>query len=165
MAGRGRLAKQVRTRLELVGEEKLNQDPLEEVSFGKPVHQHVKEFGIIFGIIALIVAGVVAYKGGPYPWLLGSVLTSAVLVFLGYTAPKVLYPLWKAWMAIAMFLGTIMTTIILSIAWILMLVPIAFLLKIIGKKVMDLSYEPSKESYWETREEKYKSFKLLERQF
>ena len=68
-------------------------------------------------------------------------------------------------MAGARKINVVMTFIILSIAWTIVVVPISLLLRIIGKKVMDMSYDLSAQSYWETRDEKLNDFKHLERQF
>ena len=90
---------------------------------------------------------------------------SALLLGLGYFAPAVLLPVWSGWMAFATQLGHVMTFVIVSILWFLVAIPVGMLLKIIGKKVMDLSYNAPVDSYWEERSEKYHDFKLLERQF
>ncbi|MCI5064359.1 SxtJ family membrane protein [bacterium] len=137
---------------------------LEERSYGKTKRQHIKEFGCLFGIICAAIAGYKFYTGDIQPGLIALAVTT-FFIGTGYLAPLVLYPLWAGWMAFAHFLGIIMSFVFVSVTWFVIAVPLAILLKVIGKKVMDLSFDRSVESYWEDREEKYHDFKLLERQF
>jgi hypothetical protein len=139
---------------------------LDELYYKRPVRQHVKEFGAIFGVIFLAI-------GSWYLWRRGEFYsTPNILITLGFAFPLLAYfatpvmlPLWKGWMAFATGLGVVMTGLILSIMWTLVLIPIAFLLRIIGKRVMDTTFDRAVPTYWESREERVHDFKLLERQF
>lgn len=138
---------------------------LDEKSFGKPIRQHVKEFGALFGLIALLFIGYAMYKSlALYLVAIGAV-AAVFFIGSGYLFPAVLHPAWKAWMGMAHYMGIVMTTLILSIAWIIVVIPVAVLLKVVKKKVMDLTYDPAIESYWNDRADKYHDFKLLENQF
>ena len=171
MAGGRGLAEEVRTRLEdeqAIGAVKNTTGKvhyLDELSFRKPIRQHVAEFAAVFAVIFLGIAAVKIYKGGSLN--VAGIWTGAalVLITLGYKAPAVLHPLWKGWMKFAHVLGLVMTTLILAVAWTVALLPTAFGLKIFGVKVMDLSFDRSTKTYWENREAKSNNFKLLERQF
>ena len=166
--GRG-LARQVRTGLAVNGIPKQMEesplDYLDELWFRKPIRKHLSEFAVVFALIFTLIGGFVVYNNGlvirSIYWFGGSLF----LLFLGFYFPHALHPFWKGWMKFAHVLNKFVTGIILSFMWIVVLVPIAFLLKIIGKKVMDLSYDPSVETYWEEREAKLHDFKLIERQF
>jgi uncharacterized membrane protein (DUF485 family) len=137
---------------------------LDQLYFGKPKRQHLREFGCLFGAIF---GGIAAYQmyHGNLDTSYGFIVATTVCAFLAYTAPIVLYPLWSGWMAFANGLGHVMSFVFVGITWVVMAVPLAFLLRLIGKKVMDLSFDRSVESYWEEREEKQHDFQLLERQF
>ncbi len=187
MAGEGKLAGNIRARLDesqevntekkgtpemtlikddsKAGASKKKASVLEENYYGKPKRIHVQEFACIFAIIAFAVAGYKLYYYADIPYASVASLIGAALVLLGYRAPIVLYPLWKGWMALAHVLGTCMTFLILSAMWFVVALPIAVILKVIGKKVMDLRYDQKLTTYWEDRPEKYHDFKLLERQF
>jgi hypothetical protein len=54
-------------------------------------------------------------------------------------------------MGLAIVLGFVMSRIILSILFYLILTPISFLAKISGKKFMVLKFDKSIETYWEKR--------------
>jgi hypothetical protein len=68
-------------------------------------------------------------------------------------------------MSFAHRLGLLVTTIILTLVWILVAIPTGIVLRLVGKKVMDVTYRTAEQSYWITRSEKSNDFKLLERQF
>lgn len=172
MAREGQLARNVRAGLDAVSLQVLEggaatpePGPLDEISFGKPIRRHVWEFACIFALIGCAVAAWILYKGGSFATGAGLITAAAVLLMTGAFAPTVLLPVWRSWMLFAHYLGIVMSTLIVAIAWTIMLVPVAILLKLIGKKVMDLSFDRSVSSYWEERDQKYHDFKLLERQF
>ncbi|MEZ4752903.1 MAG: SxtJ family membrane protein [Bdellovibrionota bacterium] len=165
--GRG-LARQLRTGLEdsktMISEE-TPVHYLDEFWFRKPIRRHVAEFAIVFALISAVIGGVIVYKHGIVSRSLYWFAAAFILLVLGYRLPQVLHPFWKGWMKLANILNKLVTGLILSIMWMIVLVPIAFILKLIGKKVMDLSYDPQAKSYWEDREVKLHDFTLIERQF
>jgi hypothetical protein len=132
---------------------------------GKPVRQHVREFAAIFATIFCAVGAFKLYRGAPLS--LGLIWGGCGIGFaaLGYTAPAVLHPLWRAWMKLAHYLSIVMTFVILSLAWSIGFVPMAYILKIVGIKRIDVSYRSGVDSYWEKRDPKYDDFKRLELQF
>jgi hypothetical protein len=68
--------------------------------------------------------------------------------------PKPLLPLWNAWMAFSHAIGMVMSSIILSILWILVFGAYAVCLKIIGLVVR----APVKQSYWHDVSEDHDDF-------
>jgi hypothetical protein len=139
--------------------------PLDEMWMGKPVRQHVREFAAIFATIFCAVGAFKLYRGAPLS--LGLIWGGCGIgvAALGYTAPAVLHPLWRAWMKLAHYLSIVMTFVILSLAWSIGFVPMAYILKIVGIKRIDVSYRSGVDSYWEKRDPKYDDFKRLELQF
>jgi hypothetical protein len=170
MAGKGGLAEQIRVGLETepavkpAGKDKVR-DPLDELSYGKPVSQHVREFGVLMGAVFVAIAAIQIYKHGsttgPFVWS----LLAGLFVSLGLLAPRALHPAWKGWMAFAHVLGFVSTTIILSVAWTIMLVPLGFLLRVLSIRVMDMTFRAPVQTYWESRDPKLDDFQLLRRQF
>lgn len=170
MAGARRLADEVRAGLGSDPKEGLtkvaNQDssPLTEKWMGKPVRQHVREFGAIFGTICFTVCAFKLYRGSTdVAQIWGGV--GAAFAALGYFLPRVLLPVWRGWMKLAHYLSIAMTFVILAAAWTIGFVPMAYLLKVLRIKAMDLSYRADVTSYWETRDPKYDDFKRLELQY
>lgn len=148
-----------------VTQERPQRSVLDVIEHKKTIRQHVKEFASIFAIIAMGFAAYAWYYQGSLFNFSAALSIAALLLVTGYTIPIVLYPLWKIWMALAMGLGFIVTTIVLFIMWVCVFIPISIALKAIGKHVMDTTFDRSVTSYWNDRDEKYHDFKLLERQF
>lgn len=172
MAGKGSLAEKIRVGLK---EEKavqlslvtstLQKDPLDGLYFRKTIRQHVKEFACVMSLVALAIAGYKIYRHADYSWGLGLIALALLILFLGYLTPHILRPIWRGWMYLAEKLGYVMSIVILSIAWTLALIPIAFMVKLFRARTMDLTFRTSVESYWEKRDPKYDDFQLLKRQF
>ena len=171
MAGARRLANEVRTGLDEVVVKTpqkailLKEYPLDEMWMGKSVRQHVREFATIFATIFCAVGAFKLYRGAPLNTGLVWGGLGLVVATLGYRAPVALHPLWRAWMKLAHYLSIVMTFVIVSAVWCIGLVPMAYLLKILGIKRIDLSYRSGVDSYWEKRDVKYDDFKRLELQF
>lgn len=171
MARERGLAEQVRTGLDqsqagpklVVLSKPIVIDPLDEVTYRKTARQHVREFACVMATFFLVIAGIKLFIGKPsaYYWI----ALAVPFVGLGYLAPRVLLPIWRGWMKFAVGLSVVMTTIILSIAWLVMFIPVGILFKLIGKRVMDTRFGAPVETYWEVRNPKHNDFKLLERQF
>jgi len=140
--------------------------PLDEKFFGKPLRLHLREFAATFGAIMCIIAAVQLYRGKPYPLPAGFAVGSLFLYLIGIQAPLLLKPLWRGWMGLAHVLGMVSTFILLSACWMVVVLPMALVLKLVGKRVMTMGFRnPEILSYWETKSEASHDFKLLERQF
>lgn len=172
MAGKGTLAKEIRTGL--IEEPSLHLrlvnsapdiDPLDQLYFRKSIRQHVREFACVIGIVSLIIAGFRVYKHADFKWGIGLLILAIFVVFLGYEKPSFLQPLWRAWMNIAEKIALVVSMVILSIAWTFVLVPIALIVRFFKTRVMDLSFRAPVESYWEVRDKKNDDFQLLKRQY
>lgn len=142
-----------------------SKNPLDVIEHRKPVRQHIWEFGCIFSIIFLAIGAYQSQTRSIVQPALISLAASGGLLSLAKFAPSLLLPVWKGWMKFAMFLGTYMTLLIVSIAWTIVVIPTGLLLRLLGKSVMDMKYGVATESYWEDREDKMNDFQLLERQF
>lgn len=146
-------------------ERKAGSSVLDALEHKKPIRQHVREFACIFSIIALGVSGYYLHWEQSTTVFVAGICAAVCLLFLGYVTPIVLYPVWKAWMTLALALGFVVTGIVLFFMWVAIFIPLALTLRLIGKRVMDLTFDRSVSSYWNDRDEKFHDFKLLERQF
>lgn len=95
-------------------------------------------FGVIGGLLALKQV-VIA------PYLLA---LAAGFLIVALLVPQALRPIEWIWMQVANVLGFIMTRIILTLVYIFLITPMRFLLLALGKKTLDLRFDPSLETYW-----------------
>lgn len=176
MAGERGLAEQVRTGLEPQPMQSKMQEvpvlrviqgknPLDQLFHGRKVREHIREFGALFALIFAVISAFVFYRHGSDTKALTYLGIGSVVLLLGARAPAVLHPVWSGWMKFAEKLSVVTTFAILMVAWSLLVVPMALLLRVLRVKVMNMDYRLPVDSYWETRAERLHDFKLLERQF
>ncbi|MBS1668120.1 MAG: hypothetical protein JST58_12145 [Bacteroidetes bacterium] len=85
-------------------------------------------------MIVLITAMMIAYKYSHHNWILTSAIVLGILSFLSETAVSYIDGIW---MKIAHILGTISNSIILTLIFFLVVVPIGFVKKYFFKKSTD----------------------------
>ena len=136
---------------------------LEEIKNIKSEKSDLRNFGIIIGIVLLIISGFLFWKEKESFQLF---LAIGITLFLTATAiPAVLKPFYWIWMIFAIILGWFMTRVILSLLFFLILTPIGLTLRFFGKKFLELRWDNSKESYWNFRTNEHLQNKNYEKQF
>ena len=104
-----------------------------------------RSFGIVFFIIFFLIA--------LYPLLsdqeirLWALIISAIFLILGLLKSKLLTPLNKLWFRFGIFLGKIITPIIMGIIFFFVVTTIGLIMRLIGKDLLNLKYNKEK-SYW-----------------
>jgi len=110
-----------------------------------------KSFGIVFFTVFLIIAIWPLLNGyGVRYW---SLIISIVFLILGILDSKILTPLNKTWFKIGILLGNVISPIIMSIIFFLVVTPTSFIMKILGKDLLNLK-KNTKNSYWITKQNK-----------
>jgi hypothetical protein len=111
-----------------------------------------REFGLTVGIAFIVLGALLLWRHKTaYPYMFG---VGTALVLLGLVVPAILSPIQKAWMAMAKGMGWVMTNVILSITFFLVLTPISFAMRLCGKRPLDLKIDRSASTYWHRREAK-----------
>ena len=101
-----------------------------------------KSFGIVFFIVFILIA--------LYPLLNGqeirlwALIISAVFLILGLLKSKLLTPLNKLWFRFGIFLGKIISPIIMGFIFFLVVTPIGLIMRLLGKDVLNLKYNKEK---------------------
>lgn len=121
----------------------------EEFKHIRETKQDLRKFGLTVGIV-LVVIGILLFYFEKSSAIYFAVIGGSLILF-GILFPQLLKPLNKIWMGLAIILGFIMTRVILSILFYLVITPIGSLAKVFGKKFMVLKYDKSVKSYWEKR--------------
>lgn len=129
----------------------------------KESKKDLRKFGLTVGTVLLIIGAFLFYFEKSSAIYFGGI--GLFLIIGGLISPSILKPLNKFWMGLAIVLGFVMSRIILSILFYLVLTPISFLAKIFGKKFMALKFDKSIETYWDKRSVIDKKLIDYERQF
>ena len=104
-----------------------------------------RSFGIVFFIVFLIIALYpLTYNGEIRVW---SAITSLIFLLLGLINSKILSPLNKLWFKFGIFLGKIISPLIMGIIFFIVVTPIGLIMRLFGKDVLNLKYNKN-HSYW-----------------
>ena len=104
-----------------------------------------RSFGIVFFIVFLLIA--------LYPLIneenfrLWSLVISLIFLVLGLINSQILTPLNKLWFKFGILVGKIVSPIIMGIIFFFVVTPIGFIMRAIGKDLINLKYNNNK-SYW-----------------
>lgn len=112
-----------------------------------------RSFGIVFFVVFLIISLWPLLNGNEFR--IWSLILSIIFLTLGLINSKILTPLNKLWFKFGIFLGNIISPIVMGIIYFIVVTPIALLLKVINKDVLSLK-KTKKGSYWKNKE-KYNS--------
>ena len=104
-----------------------------------------KSFGIVFFIVFLLIAIYPLINNGDLR--IWSLIIAIIFLILGLINSKVLTPLNKLWFKFGLLLGRVISPLIMGIIFFLVVTPIAFIMRIIGKDLLNLKFN-NKKSYW-----------------
>ena len=104
-----------------------------------------RSFGIVFFVVFLIIATYPLINGDELR--LWSLIISIVLLFLGLVNSKILNPLNKLWFKFGIFLGKIISPLVMGIIFFLVVTPIGLLMRLLNKDLLNLRFN-NNGSYW-----------------
>ena len=116
----------------------------------------LRKFSVTVGIAFVLLWAVFAYalpyligRGGDLAllWQIG-----VALAVVGSILPAVVKPLFYAWMTMALVLGYVMTRVLLTIFFFLVLTPVGLVFKLIGRDALARKLDRDGESYWIRKE-------------
>lgn len=125
--------------------------------------KELREFGITMAVALLLMAGLIYWKSAGLHYLI--LLLSAGFALLGLVVPSMLKPFQKAWMAIAVVMGWVMSQIILFTLFFAVVTPISIIGRLLGEAFLDLKMDNSKSSYWIDRRNQEFQKSRYEKQF
>ena len=104
-----------------------------------------RSFGLVFFVVFLLIS--------IYPFLHGqnlrfwSLIVAIIFLALGLLNSKILTPLNKIWFKFGLLLGSIVSPVIMSIIFFFVVTPISFVMKILGKDILNLKRN-NNNTYW-----------------
>ena len=116
-----------------------------------------RNFGIVFFIIFLVVSF--------WPLIYGeqiriwSAVISLIFLILGLMNSKLLTPLNQLWFKFGMILGAIVAPIAMGFVFFLVVTPIGFIMRIMGKDLLKKRYDKKRGTYWIKRDKLVSSMK------
>ena len=104
-----------------------------------------RNFGIVFFIVFLVIA--------IYPLInsseirLWSLILSLLFLLLGLIDSKILTPFNRLWFKFGIFLGKIISPLVMGIIFFFVVTPIGFIMRLLSKDILNLKYN-NENSYW-----------------
>jgi len=123
----------------------------------------IKKFGLVVSFVFLALSALLFWQE---LWqstralflIFGILLVIGAIFRANSEEMKIVY---RIWMGLAFFLGWIMSRVILTFLFYLVVTPIGFIAKLFGKKFIDLKFKSSRESYWVNKENKKTDFEKM----
>ncbi len=135
---------------------------IEELKNISNSNKDIKSFGITIGVILFIISAFLMYYNKEAYQLIA--IIASIFVLLGVILPILLKPIYFVWMIFAAILGWVMTRVILSVVFYLIITPIGLITKLIGEDFLSLR-EVESDSYWNYRDSSEELNQNYEKQF
>ncbi|MEM9997812.1 MAG: SxtJ family membrane protein [Bacteroidota bacterium] len=110
----------------------------------------LRSFGRVVGAVVLGIAAFVAWRRG-WTWTPAVVTLTSIggaLVVLGQLAPMLLRPVYQAWMLLALLLGAVVSRILLTLVFVLGILPIGWARRTFSESPILTQPDPDAASYW-----------------
>ena len=105
-----------------------------------------RSFGLVFFAFFLIIAIYPLTSGGELKYW--SIILSLIFLILGILKSKILTPLNKLWFKFGLLLGSIISPIVMGIVFFIVITPIALIMRILGKDLLNLKRKNKNNTYW-----------------
>ncbi len=123
---------------------------VEELKKLDPDHKELRKFSWILGGAFLALGAFAWWRGsGAANYLLAP---GAIIAVVGTILPGALRWLFFAWMALGLVLGTIVTSIILTLVFLLAVTPIGLIMRMVGRDPMERELDRQASTYWLPKE-------------
>lgn len=123
---------------------------IEEIRNIKSGKSQLRQFGVTVAVVLCLLGIWVLWKkkdGQLYFFIF-----SSAFLFLGLIAPFVLKPIHKVWMSLALLIGWVMTRVILTVLFYVVVTPIGLLARLSGKDFLGIRLDKDTNSYWIPRQ-------------
>jgi predicted membrane metal-binding protein len=116
-----------------------------------------RNFGLVFFVVFLIVAlWPLKHDEDIRLW---SLALSIIFFILGILNSKLLTPLNKLWFKFGIFLGVIVSPIVMGVVYFLVVTPTGILMRCLGKDLLNTRKVNNAPTYWIKREKKHGTMK------
>lgn len=109
----------------------------------------LRNFGLILSVVLLILGGIAFFRGRAHFGILWFLSVPSFLLALW--APRILSYIYRPWMMVAELISWVMLRIILGLFFYFIFSPVAIILRLTGKDLLDERIDPNAQSYWRKR--------------
>ncbi|MHC4741422.1 MAG: SxtJ family membrane protein [Planctomycetota bacterium] len=120
---------------------------IEEIKNIDSSPRQLRNFAFVMAAGLAFIGVLLLLGGGTYYWYF--FIASGLFICPGLLVKPALIPLQKVWMTFSIIMGWFMTRLILCILFFLVLTPMALLLKLLRKDLLNIKFDKeSSQSYW-----------------
>jgi hypothetical protein len=118
----------------------------EELKQLKTEPRDLRKFGLVVGGVFALLALWFWWRGKLfYPYLAAP---AVALMFLGLVWPRALKHVYIGWMAMAFVLGTVVSTVLLTVFYFVVVTPVGLIARAVGQDFLSLRIQREARSYW-----------------
>lgn len=110
----------------------------------------LRKFGLVMAGALGVLGGVAAWRGRGAGIVL--LVGAALFLVLALLLPRLLGPVERAWMALARVLSVVMTHVILTLFYYLVITPFGLVMRALRRDPLGLRAARARESFWEPAE-------------
>ncbi len=108
-----------------------------------------RSFGLTFATVFAVLGAWMFWKASIHSAVALGAAGAFLLVALAF--PRLLHPLNVAWMRLGSLLNIVVSPIVMGVIFFGLLSPLAALLRLRGRDVLQRSFDPARSSYWISR--------------
>ena len=125
-----------------------------------------RAFGCTVGSILMLIGATKALVSGAISAVVYLIFVSgSLLLLLGIAAPSRLSTLNRVWLKVGTVIAKVVNPVILALLFFLVVTPMAFLMRIVGKRPLRLVADRTAATYWIEREPPAGGASTMRRQF
>lgn len=117
----------------------------------------LRNFGLIWAGIFMFIGLIPILKDAEIR--IWSIIIAILFLSIALLKPLLFTRFYKIWIRIGAFMGNIFSKVIMFILYFLLFTPVALLLKLLGKDLLNKKLDKSQKSYWIKREMQPQSMK------
>lgn len=107
-------------------------------------------FGLVFaGFFTILGLWPLIGAAGPRLWCLGVAVAFAVVAVL---RPGLLAPFNKLWTKFGLILHRVVNPIVMGLVFFVTITPMGLIMRMFGKDLLNLKFDPNRQSYWIERQ-------------
>ena len=111
----------------------------------------IRKFGLVALVFFGLLCGVALWQASP---VLGAFFGILSLLGLGFLIlPGPMAPVYRGWLKVAHVIGTVLTVVMLTLSFYLVITPAAWLKRLFGGRPLPMQPDPDAETYWVPRQE------------
>ena len=122
-----------------------------------------RAFGLVFVVVFLVIALWPLLNDEPVRnW---SLWIAGALLLVSLVRPQLLTPLNQLWFKFGLLLHKIVSPVVMALLYFLTVTPTALLMRLFGKRPLDLEFDETAETYWIERTPRGPSPETMKNQF